>query len=191
MTFRLLIATLLAVTAAGVPAVSAHAASPIEDAIAAFAERAAGGGGGEGSEVALGDDRPTQAEIAFCAIRVRMCLRALELAREARAEAISRYGEMSLVEGEGDAFSHCYWSGLMTFEWNRGVALGFGNRHEDKPPAPWETAEERARLSFVDRHNNSWGREYASKPGATRDTLAQDCVDSIAAGGPVIVPSAS
>ena len=136
---------------------------------------------------AAGDDQPTFAEMAFCALNLDDCERAKALAEDATATSLARYPEWSLADGVGDAFRHCLWSGLMTMEWTRGEAKGYGDRHEDHPVLPGETLVHHVEASFMDRHNNSWGREYASRPGATRESVTAGCAAALEPGGILVV----
>ncbi|CAG8567779.1 6652_t:CDS:2 [Rhizophagus irregularis] len=56
-----------------------------------------------------------------------------DLAEEALANAQNNFPESTLHNGSGDAYRHCYWSGLLTFEFDVSGAKGFGDRHEDYP----------------------------------------------------------
>ena len=136
---------------------------------------------------AAGDDDPTIAEMAFCALNLDACERAKALAGEATAASQARYPAWSLADGVGDAFRHCLWSGLMTMEWTRGEAKGYGDRHEERGVLPGETLVHHVEASFMDRHNNSWGREYASRPGATRESVAAECAAALEPGGILVV----
>ncbi len=103
-----------------------------------------------------GDGNPTENDWCFEILhptRVYDCYKANQLADEALKSAKENYPK-SLHNGPGDAYRHCYWSGLLTFEFGEAEAKGFGDRHEDDPNNP---PNEKA----MDLYNNNVGRTIA------------------------------
>lgn len=102
------------------------------------------------------DDSVTTAEKKWCLTHAAFCIAAWAAKGEAEDEAKKLYPEFTLGDGAGDAFRHCYWSGLMTLEFGGGLAKTIGDKHEDRAGNPPERA-------FMDKHNNSWGRKWANE----------------------------
>jgi RHS repeat-associated protein len=148
-----------------------------------------------------------EAERAWCLRSVsnaRRCFDADGLADQAREWALILYpasstqGVNTQRAGEGDAFRHCYWSALMTLQWDAATAKGFGDRHEQLTK---EERRERVRdnqkllrtfglrgtarqawlFYFAERrmdwHNNRVGRHHAAHlwtPGKNNNTIHND-----------------
>ena len=89
-------------------------------------------------------------------------------ARDAQKEALSRssreFSQKSLLNGEGDASRHCYWSSMMCRDLGDARAAEILDNHESGRNDPH------------DRHNNSVGREICREnPGGDNDTMWGEC----------------
>lgn len=110
----------------------------------------------------------TGAETSWCLFRpwnALKCKKAKALGTTALASAQSHFRNSlwSLEDGTGDAYRHCYWSGLMTLEWNRSDAKGFGDRHEDHGRRNGESQKHFEYARDMDQHNNFEGRDRAGE----------------------------
>lgn len=117
--------------------------------------------------------RPDRGEKGWCALpwRWTKCLDANGLATRALNAAQRKFSRAGLEDGRGDAFRHCYWSAMMTVKWDRSEAKGFGDRHESAN----RRNGQRASAERMDKHNNSWGREWGDRYGsyATSESKCQ------------------
>ncbi|CAB5388762.1 unnamed protein product [Rhizophagus irregularis] len=122
-----------------------------------------------------------QAEKDYCIsilhlTRALDCDKARDLAEEALAKAKNNFPESTLHNGSGDAYRHCYWSGLLTFEFGVSGAKGFGDRHEDYPKNP---SGEKA----MDLNNNNVGRTVASQiKKGDKNALSAACKQALTDG---------
>uniref|UniRef100_U9TI04 DUF6973 domain-containing protein n=1 Tax=Rhizophagus irregularis (strain DAOM 181602 / DAOM 197198 / MUCL 43194) TaxID=747089 RepID=U9TI04_RHIID len=108
--------------------------------------------------------------------RALECVKARDLAEEALANAQNNFPESTLHNGSGDAYRHCYWSGLLTFEFGVSGAKGFGDRHEESPDNP---PEEKA----MDLNNNNVGRTVASQiKNGDKNALSAACKQALTDG---------
>lgn len=124
-----------------------------------------------GNEATAQAEAPNGAELAWCRwpSRYALCVKANRLGDTAfnASEQVAADTKWSLADGGADAVRHCYWNALMTKEFGRSTASGFGWRHEYNEN--FGTPE-----SNMDLHNNLKGRDYAS----FSDPL-QKCVDGV------------
>jgi hypothetical protein len=97
-------------------------------------------------------------------------LLSLKQAVKAKPASIEIYADDNLLNGNGDAFRHCYWSALMTANIDLQWARRWGEAHEKVPnPIMLETV--------MDNQNNADGRMYASRnPSAGDDGLKFACI---------------
>lgn len=79
------------------------------------------------------------------------CYKAKELASKAEIATQKNFAKHTHKNGKGDAFRHCYWSGLMTLHLSEDAALRIANNHEDVWPNDPGEAE-------MDALNNAVGR---------------------------------
>ncbi|WP_087130288.1 DUF6973 domain-containing protein [Microbacterium esteraromaticum] len=119
------------------------------------------------------DYTPSQNEIRRCiaALGPVTCHDLNLLANVANARVNASYPVNTHHNGVGDAFRHCYWSGLMTMEFNAAVAATMGDIHEDhasryglQPP------EEKS----MDLFNNAFGRRVGDMYN-DRESIARYC----------------
>ncbi|CAG8669258.1 8740_t:CDS:1 [Ambispora gerdemannii] len=115
------------------------------------------------------------------------CVTAKDLADEALKSAQDNFSNDQLHNGPGDAYRHCYWSGLLTFEFGESEAKGFGDRHEDFPENP---SGEKA----MDLHNNGVGRTIAQqldKDGkkGNKAALSTACKQAVSDGRLITKPN--
>jgi hypothetical protein len=139
-------------------------------------------GGITATEVATDMDRQAQAadsldsmngaERAWCSwpSRWNLCLRVQELSGASLhvAEEIAIDKERRIHNGDGDAFRHCYWSGLMTKEFGWETAKGFGDRHE-------YNEDQHSFEASADLYNNRQGRIWAQQV----DDIGRRCLDGM------------
>lgn len=72
------------------------------------------------------------------------------------------FSEQSQYQGGGDAFRHCYWSGLMALHMGVDKSKEFGDRHEHSSgDDPRLTPEQRRADHEMDYFNNATGRYFA------------------------------
>ncbi|PKC68445.1 hypothetical protein RhiirA1_416908 [Rhizophagus irregularis] len=104
------------------------------------------------------------------------CISILHPSHEALTNAQNNFPESTLHNGSGDAYRHCYWSGLLTFEFGVAGAKGFGDRHEESPDNP---PEEKA----MDLNNNNVGRTVASQiKKGDKNALSAACKQALTDG---------
>jgi hypothetical protein len=82
---------------------------------------------------------------------LNMCTTAKNDASTAEASAQARFPATTLHNGKGDAYRHCYWSGLMTRHIGSGNALKISENHETHSPGPLIEYQ-------MDTYNNTKGR---------------------------------
>lgn len=83
---------------------------------------------------------------------LNMCNTAKVDADNALASAAARFPSNTLHNGAGDAYRHCYWSGLMTHHIGSGNALAISENHEIHNPGPLAEYQ-------MDTFNNTKGRQ--------------------------------
>lgn len=83
---------------------------------------------------------------------LNMCNSAKLDADNALASAAARFPSNTLHNGSGDAYRHCYWSGLMTHHIGSGNALAISENHEIHNPGPLAEYQ-------MDTFNNTKGRQ--------------------------------
>lgn len=128
-----------------------------------------------------GSSGSTGSEKSYCLLRpwnALKCKTAKSLATTALASAQYHFqgSPWSLEDGTGDAYRHCYWSGLMTLEWNRSDAKGFGDRHEDHGRRNGESQKHFEYARDMDQHNNFEGRDRAGEV-SSRGPLITKCLN--------------
>lgn len=94
------------------------------------------------------------AEFLDCIVltNLNMCNSAKVDADNALASAAARFPSNTLHNGSGDAYRHCYWSGLMTHHIGSGNALAISENHEIHNPGPLAEYQ-------MDTFNNTKGRQ--------------------------------
>lgn len=93
----------------------------------------------------------------------------------------------TLTNGTGDAFRHCLWSGLMTFQMGSEWATTMGNLHEDEPDPDPEVA---LAVRNMDLHNNAVGRTLAEDLAGGADPevrLAEACAEGTSDGTLIVL----
>ena len=108
----------------------------------------------------IGDQTISWQLAATCIQYPEACAAALAAAPIASTAASLLYSEAELLEGsfanrkEGDAFQHCYWSGLITLQVGPGSAEKVTTRFE-------ATGNNEPQFREYDLYNNRRGREFA------------------------------
>lgn len=96
-------------------------------------------------------------------IGLNLCTTAYEDSKTAGNSAAAKF-PYSLHNGKGDAYRHCYWSGLMTRHIGSGNALFVGENHED---FNFSTSQEYE----MDSYNNRQGRLAGLRSNRDVDVL--------------------
>jgi RHS repeat-associated protein len=101
------------------------------------------------------------------------CWRATVLADKALKSAEKHFPD-SIHNGAGDAFRHCFWSGMMTERWGSKQAKTFTDLHERNPDQP-------PRERRMDVRNNRKGRQYGRNSKSDGE-ISRKCYDTAKAG---------
>jgi RHS repeat-associated protein len=120
-----------------------------------------------------GYGRTSDAEKSWCFRHLRMCAQGMVLRTEALAVTEQEYGcktrENLCVDDQGDAFRHCYWSGIVTITWGPSAAADVATRHEDSDSGNYEGAKQ------MDLFNNAAGRWLGAAHTPDRGALRSAC----------------
>jgi len=113
----------------------------------------------EGPAFQIGDTHFSYRLIATCAQYPEACAAAARAAAKAQSVTFALYGDSpegtSERPKEGDAFQHCFWSGLITLDVGAGRAEKVTTRYE-----AWGSGNDRFQRAY-DIDNNERGREFA------------------------------
>lgn len=121
-------------------------------------------------------DRMNEQEQRVCRSEPYDCNRARDTQPDAFDWTQRRYGRNAHNDAS-DAFRHCMWSALMTKRANDGFAKRFGDAHE------YGDKDQPSNESYMDRHNNSWGREAGRNGEGKSETWVANVCQSYQRNG--------
>lgn len=107
----------------------------------------------------------TGEELALVSAFPKFALKAFDDAKTAEAETSRRYQSSTRHLGNGDAFRHTYWNGLMVYSIGEGHAEAFANAHESETPDGADKT--------MDLNNNAVGRRLGTYTNTKSELLSE------------------